>query len=427
MSRSYSEAKESVSTYWKKKPVLQMGCAYTTNEVIDNELSEKVSKKEIELPKGYQWKTIDVSDSEFIKLADFIKVNQKRTNDQHFLSDYTAESIVWQMGGRGKFIVIEYEGKDESNLQICSCIGYTSMNVQIYDETKLMTVPFFLTVGTKYRSRGMSKLLIDRLIIESARLGIMCGCFATNKIVPSPIVQLRHYSRPLNYEYLYENGFVDIDDVSVEVAHEKTRIRLRPPPNYLIAKRTPENIEEVHRIYCESMKSYSLHICLSLEDIEHYFFNDKFCKVILIYKFVEETKTKSGTSIPVKYETMKPVDFLAYNFFDIINTKNVDHNRIKCANILMYSSLKTREDIVVINSIKHISLDGMDVVQMSDQMNSTEVLLTSSKYANEDTDEEDENSVYDLHFLKTEKKTMINLFNWKCNLMKPGMVSWLTF
>ena len=62
-----------------------------------------------------------------------------------------------------------------------------------------------------------------------------------------------------------------------------------------------------------------------------------------------------------------------------------------------------------------------------DMMHSNTIILSNIKNADEDTDDEEENAIYDMNIVKTEKKIFMNLFNWRCEPFKQNMVSWLLF
>jgi hypothetical protein len=143
-------------------------------------------------------------------------------------------------------------------------------------------------------------------------------------------------------------------------------------------------------------------------------FNEKYVKTVLVMSDDDSVKT--------------PVDFITYNFYDIINTNNKDgDNIIKTANLLMYSSNEIRPDLIFINILKQMSFDKIHNVFVMDMMHNNEFILSNVKNADEDTDDEEENSTYDMNIGKTGKKLFINLFNWKCGTFKQNMISWLTF
>lgn len=397
---SYKSAKEKTHAYWKKNKVMKFDDRPTKSELVCPNVQAKFLSSCV-LPTGYKWKQIIINDNEMETVVNFINTYFYDDNQQ-FRQQYTRESLHWQLGDDGKFLVV-----CDENDNICGTIGYTTKKVQIWESDVDATQAFFMTVKPEHRNKGLAKVLIDEVAHMSTMNKINIGVFCTNIIVPSPIVQLRHYARPLNYKYLHENKFILIDDIDQEFAHNRTKIKLKPDKNYIVANKTDENIQIVYDLYVRHMKSYNVHQIMTKNEVAHYFFDDRYVTTIIIYN------------------NNAPVDFVTYNHYDLINKEN--GNTIKCSNILMYSSIKTNEDIIIINVLKQISFDGYHVAFMSDMMGNSDVLLSSQKFADEDTDDEEQHSAFDLNFLKIGKKTMLNLFNWKCPLMKPTMVSWLLF
>ena len=112
---------------------------------------------------------------------------------------------------------------------------------------------------------------------------------------------------------------------------------------------------------------------------------------------------------------------------DILNPNKETDNIIKTANILMYSSIETRVDVLFVNVLKHINMDKIHLVYINDMMHANDAILSNVKLSNEDTDDEEENATYDFNIIKTSKKTFINLYNWQCGKFKQNMVSWLIF
>jgi len=271
----------------------------------------------------------------------------------------------------------------------------------------------------KYRKTGIAKVLMDESIRQARLNGIDKGVFCNNRIAIKPVATLRQYSRPLNYKKLRENDFVEIQGVDDDTVHNKTKINLKPNRRYVFAKKTEKNIDIVHGLYSKYMESFGFRMVLSKKDIENYMFNEKYVKTYLVM---------SDTDDPNSPNESVPLDFVTYNFYDIINTENkTGDNVIKAANILMYSSNEVRLDLIFINIMKQLSHDKIQIVYLMDMMQSNEIILSNIKSADEDTNDEEENAVYDMNIVKTAKKIFINLFNWKCESFKQNMVSWILF
>jgi hypothetical protein len=93
----------------------------------------------------------------------------------------------------------------------------------------------------------------------------------------------------------------------------------------------------------------------------------------------------------------------------------------------MYSSNVIAPEIMFMNIMKNMNADGHEIVFINDTMNNTDIILSSVKNANEDTEDEEENANYNLNIMKTSKKSFMYLYNLKNPLFKQNMVSWFLF
>jgi hypothetical protein len=295
---------------------------------------------------------------------------------------------------------------------IVGVIGFTHRTLQLEEDVHIVTEPMYMCCEKKYRGTGIANVLMDEIVRQSLLTGITKGIFCTNRIVSKPIATVRQYSRPLNYKFLREHDFVAVEGIDDDTVHNKTKIHLKPNRRYVIAKKTQENIDIVHRLYERYMTTFNLHVVLTKSDVENYMFDTRYVRTLIVMN-----------------EANQPVDFVTYNFYDIINTnkKNTTDNIIKVANILMYSSLDVTTEILMTNTLKQISYDKIHIVYINDMMHSNEAILSNVKNADEDTDEEEESATYDMNIIKTGKKIFINLYNIAHEGFKQNMISWLMF
>ena len=369
-------------------------------------LREKYGKnEETKLPPGYEWRVINVQSDDLALVTEFLNQNFREI----YVMNITVERIRWETMGRGFFVCIT---KDND---ISGCLGITERQVQINSTSQRTGEAIYLCSSTELRETGITKVLINETIRQAVLAGYEVGSFCDSIIVPSPVATVRYYTRPLNYKHLKANEFVGIGEVEDDVAHDRIKIKLRAPRSIYLAEKSAENVELVHRLYSEYMNAFNLHHPLTIEEVENYFFDDRYVKTI----FYED-------------DNGKVVDFLCYRYFDIINTEreNTDEkydNIIRATSILTYSSNYHRPDILIINAFKVISSERHHLVYIPDMMGSNEVILSNVKKTDEDTDDEEENAMFDQHIMKSRKKQFINLFNWRTPLMTQEMVSYLIF
>lgn len=416
MSTSYSEAKTKSTKYWKTKPIMKITDRITAVKQIcsDSEIEKKYARDEwTKLPENYSWEKIDISDyPNMNKVCKFLSEHYQRGSESDYIIKYTIEQINWEMNHKGYFLIVN----DNKN-NIVGTIGFTNRTVQLMDNKYTCAEPIYMCCPKKYKGTGISKVLMDEISRQSILVGINKGIFCDNRIVTRPVATIRQYSRPLNYKKLREHDFIEISGVDDDIVHTKTKINIRPNRRYVVAEKTQENIDIVHSLYKQYMETFNLYMILSKTDIENYMFDNRYVKTIIVMS--EE-------------EPSKPIDFISYNFYDIVNTtidttKSDLDNIIKTANILMYSSNVVRTDILFINILKQISFDKIHVVYINDMMHSNEAILSNIKNADEDTEDEEENAAYDMNIIKTCKKTFISLYNLECESLKQTMVSWLLF
>jgi glycylpeptide N-tetradecanoyltransferase len=358
------------------------------------------------LPQGYTWNKVDICDEKnMTNVSSFLSQHYKRGTESQYKVIYTNDLIRWQMCNNGYFMTVN----DNQN-NIVGLIGYTHRTLQLYSDRMTITEPLYMCCLPNYRNKGIARVLMDETIRQSNMMGINKGLFCNNRIVPTPIATIRQYSRPINYKKLREQDFVSISGIDDTLAHDRTKIKLRPSNRYIVAENTTENINIVYRLYNEYMNTFNLHLVMSKQELTNYLFNDNYVKTILVLD-----------------EKSRVVDFISYNFYDILNPNRETDNIIKTANILMYSSIETRVDLLFINVLKHINKDKIHLLYINDMMHTNDAILSSLKLSTDDTDDEEEHATYDLNIIKTSKKTFINLYNWQCEKFKQNMVSWLIF
>ncbi len=414
MSKTYTEAKTHESKYWKKKPVQKLDeKVYVSQQICQKEvLTKKYNNACSVLPCGYVWGNIELNDQDKMEhVSTFLTLHYKRGTDSSYIVKYNPDMLRWEMNSngslpKGHFVTVcEKETKN-----IVGLIGIVYRTAQLCSDVVTITEPMYLCCDEKYKKTGIANILMDEATKCSLSNGIDKGLFCTNYIVSKPIATLRQYARSINYKKLKENDFVEIAGVNDDDVHNKLRINLNPNKKYLYAEDNEANIDIVHRLYTQFMESFNIHVVMNKQEIKNYFFNNNFVKTYFVLN-----------------DNLDPVDFIAYNFYEIYNTKKLEDNIMKMANILMYTSNEVRSDLLFINILKQLAADKMHNVFITDMMHSNEFILSSVKNADYDTDDEEENAVYDFSISKTGKKYFINLFNWKMEDLSQNMVSWLIF
>uniref|UniRef100_A0A6C0E2Z0 glycylpeptide N-tetradecanoyltransferase n=1 Tax=viral metagenome TaxID=1070528 RepID=A0A6C0E2Z0_9ZZZZ len=396
MIKTFKNAQNITNKFWNTKPVMKKNTNIFETKIIDTNIEKKTERTK--LPDGFVWEEISYDNGSSV--CDFINKYYKRGNNSNYVVMYDTERIKWETNNKGYFLVI----KNNNEIIACVCVSFVS--VMLNDKTYDMCNPQYLCCADDYKNHGITRVLVD----EVARLtNNNTGIFLSNTIIAQPISTIRYYTRPLNYKKLRENDFVEIGGMKDDEIHNKLRINLKPNKQYIKIEYNESMLELVYSMYCKYMTSFNISMVLTKDELKNYLFNTKYVKTFLI----------TSNNIPV--------DFVSYNFYDITNTQKTENNIIKACNLLMYSSNVIAPEIMFMNIMKNMNADGHEIVFINDTMNNTDIILSSVKNANEDTEDEEENANYNLNIMKTSKKSFMYLYNLKNPLFKQNMVSWFLF
>ena len=396
MIKTFKNAQNITNKFWNTKPVMKKNTNVFETKIIETNIENKTEKTK--LPDGFVWEEISYDDGSSV--CDFINKYYKRGNNSNYVIMYDTERIKWETNNKGYFLVI----KNNNEIIACVCVSFVS--VMLNDKTYDMCNPQYLCCANDWQNHGITRVLVD----EVARLtNNNTGIFLSNTIIAQPISTIRYYTRPLNYKKLRENDFVEIGGMKDDEIHNKLRINLKPNKQYIKIEYNESMLDLVYSMYCKYMTSFNVSMVLTKDELKNYLFNTKYVKTFLI----------TSNNIPV--------DFVSYNFYDITNTQKTENNIIKACNLLMYSSNVIAPEIMFMNIMKNMNADGHEIVFINDTMNNTDIILSSVKNANEDTEDEEENANYNLNIMKTSKKSFMYLYNLKNPLFKQNMVSWFLF
>jgi hypothetical protein len=342
----------------------------------------------------------------------FINENYKRGTESDYHINYDSDRLRWEMGNifpkyTGFIICLE---KLENSENILGLIGYSPKIASLYEINTILLEPVYLCC---LRNSNVAQKLINEVIKYGLLNGFNEGVIANNRETFKPLSTYRQYSRPINYKKLREHDFVDVEGVEDDVVHNKMLIKLNPNKKYKFAENTNYNISIVNELYNEYMNSFSFSRKLSKKEIENYFFNNEYVRTYFIYN-------NNGNI----------VDFVSYNFYNLHNN-NCDEllptDPIYAANLLMYTANKTRPDVILINLLKQLNKDKIDILYLNDMMHSNEFILSNIKSSDIDTEPEEQDAFYDNYIIKTSKKTFIQLFNRNYQPMMQNMSSWILF
>lgn len=382
------DSEKKISSYWSKKPVNKWG-----ERVVRFTENKKTTISMNSLPLNYLWKIIDIYSEDIKKVVDFIN----NSSTERYIEIKTIEKIQWELKN-GFFLCLEY------NETIIACLASCYRSVVLDSNTIDCTEQKYLLCDSGFRNLGICKRIIDKMEHHLIQNGYGISFQCNNLRKSRPIAGIRYYSRPINYKLLKMHDMVEVKGCDEDAIDRTLKIKLKLPKNYKFVEKTNQNIDLLFDMYKKYMETFNLSILLTRDEVEHYLFSDN-VKTLFVCNQHDQ-----------------PIDFITYMLYDLYD-KKIDSS-IKCAKILMYTSNNVRIDLLIINCLKAVASDDRDILYIPDIMHSNELILSSLKTGDMDSDGE-ENSTFDIHILKTNKKQYITLYGGSSPSYTQNMISWL--
>lgn len=408
------EAKEYKYNFWSDKPVtpLKEYLSGKDGSINDNFGKDKLYEQSEPLDmKPFEWKKIQLSDMnddddffsktvEFINKWNYIDIREK------FRFHYTSDYVKWSLGNEGVLMVLHYNGEPVATL------GIETLKMTVFTHSDTFKVIKFLCIHPKYRgnddSRGKGKRTLVHAVLDEATRDLYNqnskhGMFITGKFVPTPVTSIRNYNRPLNYNKLYKLGFTIIKG-SNESLHESFKVKGSPLKYYLPASQ--DDVDRMYEVYTDYRQMFNISVDYTLTQFKDLLFAPGVRTIAL-------NSTKTG----------KLEDFVSYYVGDISVEKSDD--KIRYAKLLMYTCSREDTNVMISNLLKYIETkekEGVDVLFCDDTNQNHNFVLSSPKFPDEESDEEDYKKAYDHMFMRDSRKYFMNLFNFRCERVKPFQV-----
>lgn len=404
------DAKEFSYNFWKNKPVKKLDENICIVQKICDNLSDRKSygSEPIKLPNGMKWMEVDTTNDLMMEsIATFLKLYNVNDTNYKFRYCYTRDYIRWALGERSILVTIL-----SSDNSICAVIGANLNNVTVFDKRDTFGVIKFICSHPTYRKKKIAYTLIDemtRRIINKFNIDI--GCFVTNRCVPSPIVALRLYNRPIDYVKLQKCGFVELEEgvkeekKNPERIQEKFNVNGEMPKNYL--PMTETDLPQVFDLYNKFMTRFNVHQNYTIDELKLLLLNNSFVKSY------------------VELNDDKVVDFISYYKLNYLNRET--NQEVSAGYLFLYSCNTTNGEEMMRNLTRSVNYDDIDILIVYDSGLMSDILLTNDFDVADESDNESYSKMYQHRFLRGNKKYYFNFFNFKCSNIKPKQIHWNIF
>lgn len=393
MDKEYSKSSknEKPSQYWKNKPVAKLNdFVYSSSRI--NDLNENLFCKgttQNPLPKSMNWNIIEISDNKNLEIAcDFLNRHYQDKNKICIGVDL----IKWNLGNGGFILSIV-----NNNNAMCGMIGCGIRNMIVCDKKEKFAYVNFMCAHPSYRKKNIAQTLMNELArYVNVDKKISQGIFMSSKKICRPVSILRKYYRPINYLKLNDSGFLSIEG-NIEVINKKFIVKGTPDSSFVPIK--SEHMDDVYTLYNKYMSQYNISCCYEKEELSNLLFDN----IVKSYVVIRNGEV---------------IDFVSYCQINYTGKEGI---QIRSGHIFLYSLNTEYGENMMDNLIKIMAEDNIDVMISFDDMDINNILL-SENFDDKDSDVETYDKVYEHKFLK-QKKSYVNLFNWKAPFLSSQKIS----
>jgi glycylpeptide N-tetradecanoyltransferase len=371
--------------YWKNQPVK----LNKKQMLVSRSIQDKLELEDVNIASIYELVDIDLNnDTEMNTVSEFLKSNYIENLTNKFRTVYSKDLIKWSIGSTGLIIGL----KLKYNGILVGTIASNIIKTQIKNKVVELGNINYLCIDSRIRQKGYAEKLMTEMKNRLINNGYNSAIFSTDRYVPTPIIRMRQFHRPLNYEKIANLSYAEVNknslsgtdkDTILSDLIDKYKITQKMPSN--IIKMDLSHIEQCYKLYNSYMDRYDLHNIYTLAEFINIFSNSDLVSTYVVL----------GTNDKVK------------DFFSFYKTESIKSNTtVKCANMLIYT-LKGL-DYTVRKIMDYMAIaahtEGMDVLNGTDQMENKELFGDPNN-----------------EFLPDDY-LYYNLYNWECPQLLLGQV-----
>lgn len=387
----YPTTKEAASAraykYWVTQPIQKLNEQVGLLSVIDPDLVEtKQNTPQSQMYAPYTWESFDLTrDAQLI--CDFLnKHNITSKENEYFRYNYTPEYLSWSLGSN--YIIVGFKAGNAIGGLIAGHIG----TYQVFNRELPMCVVNHMCIHPKLRNKNLAPKLIDELTRLCGQRNIQVGSFMTNIYAPRPACKVEYYNRPINYEKLRANNYINMDAM-MELDKAKVAFNITHDFKYPTIKMTPAHAEKAYNLFCKYQDRYNFYRKYSFDE-----FVSTFITSPVISSWVILNKDS------------EPVDFFSYYKLNLYNVQSKDNPALdKFINVgymYMYTTDVVTQLTIFRAVLKVASEESIDLFCATDAMENTDILFDNLS-----------------KFIQGSTFRYYNFFNLKVPDMKPEQIS----
>lgn len=286
MSNKDTSAAKPIEEYkfWKTQPVVKFESEIYDQGAIQHNSIENVKKVPQQLPSGFEWCTVDITDGQQMKdLYELLYGNYIEDEEEQFRFRYSENFLRWALMPPGWKNEWNVGVRATINGKLVAFINSIPTRLRVRSEIISMVEINFMCVHKKLRSKRLAPVLIKEVTRRVNLHNIWQALYTGGTLLPTPVSACRYYHRTLNWQKLNEVGFNYLPPNS-SPAEEIAKFALPTKCDLAGFRRmTSEDIVKVLELYQAYMKKYDLVQEFSEEELRHWLIRPG-----IVYSYVVE-------------------------------------------------------------------------------------------------------------------------------------------
>jgi glycylpeptide N-tetradecanoyltransferase len=326
--------------FWSTQPVPQLNrdCEINFGPLIKETNIESIRKDPYMLPEGFEWKEVDLSQSnEVDKLYEFLKSNYIGDESHLFGMEHSKDFLKWYLSPPGMhkewIISVLKEDKVKNKKKMIGFICAIPCKISVIGTEVQLAKVNFLCVKKEFRNKRLTPVLIQEITRRVNLKNIWQGFYATYSYLPKPFSKYEYYYRNINLKKLIDVQYTYLPPkMSLGKALKNNELPDEPQISGF-RKMTDKDLDQIYELITKNRNNYLIYDILSKEEIEHWLLP----RNNIIYTYVLED------------ENNKITDFCSFYGLSrtILNNNNSKYKKINIAYSLMnYNSSISMKDLL---------------------------------------------------------------------------------
>ncbi|KAG9241919.1 acyl-CoA N-acyltransferase [Calycina marina] len=314
--------------FWGTQPVKKFGDTTTIEEgpfkMID---LEQVSKEPGPMVEGFEWVTMDLTNSAEIKeVYELLNGHYVEDSEAMFRFDYSEPFLKWALQSPGWMKDWHVGVRATTSRKLVAFISAVPMKLRVRKKILHASEVNFLCIHKKLRSKRLAPVLIKEITRRCYLKGTWQALYTAGVVLPTPVSTCRYYHRSLDWAKLHDIGFSPLPYGSkpqYQVAKYKLPDRTTTEGLRPMETRDLDAVTDLLKRYLDR---FDMAPQYDKDEISH----------LMLHKGDGEQVT--WTYVVENPNTNKITDFFSYYLIESTVVNPIQHTKIRAAYLFYYAT-----------------------------------------------------------------------------------------